>query len=231
MSFKFRYRLSLLFVLAALVAGVSFWLRQAVVRDRNIRQLLAEEWFDGQIDHIDPPDATLLNTRILNFFTTDAKFRDGITHLVICLDNADTKTSWQKYHAADFGESLGSLCFVTTRPPAEDSATREPETIKLSQLDFWLRKFRKIESLAFGGVIIVNDVQEELVNTEISNDFQLEDCDIDTTTLKKLIGRSKNIDMTYNRIRGKLLDLSELNLPWKNQAMLMQTNTFTEDTP
>ena len=64
MSFKFNYRLSLLFVLAAVVAGVTVWLRQAVVRDRNIRELLAEEYVSGHPDS----ETTHWNTKFLNLW-------------------------------------------------------------------------------------------------------------------------------------------------------------------
>jgi len=225
MSFRPRFRLSLLFVLAALVAGVSVWLRQAVVRDRNIRELLAEEWVHAYADQFFAHEATSLNTRILNYFSSDAKYRDHIQHVAILLNKVDKKTSWQKYHDADLGESLGSIVFLP-----DMLSSGEQGTFKLSQLAFWLSKFRKIDSLSIGYVAFVNDAHKDL-RVEIISDYKFVACDIDTTTLKKLIGRSKNIDITYNRIRGKLLDLRDLNLPVKNQEILGQTNTFTEDTP
>ncbi len=217
MSFRPRFRLSLLFVIVALVAGMSVWLRQAVVRDRNIRQLLAEEWISGE-----PEDQeTNLNTKILNYFCNQNPYRDNINSMVILIHKMSSANSYLKYDGFDLGSSVR---FITIRAwddedsakvvAAEDSLPRRQ--ILLSQIFFFMERFSEVQELHLDWATIVDDISSNQTLNCNSQQLELEFCIVDSLTVLKLQRTLKippqKVMLNANHIRGSLLKVEELKV-------------------
>lgn len=231
MSFRPRFRLSLLFVLAALVAGVSVWLRQAVVRDRNIRQLLAEPWVHGQIVNRDNQHAVHLNTKLLNFFSPNADYCDNLHRLIILPDNIDSFESFRQYEQTNLGDSLPVLLMMPSGDKSEETAAAET-TVPLSYVRFWLERFPKVEMLGLMNLRLCDDSPAPLPARGQVEALLIEDCAAETTTLRKLLALLRplpgNIIMTKNRIRGQTTDLQASGLSKMDYATFEKSNRFDE---
>ena len=155
--FRPRFRLSLLFVLATLVAGVCVWLRQAVVRDRNIRQLLAEEWVESDFHKLNPEHAVHLNTRLLNYFRGELAYCDKILKIEIYPHRIAAPEEFLKYENLDLGDSLTSLSFSALNTYEFRYGVRGHRSIPISQVLFWANQFQSMETRHISYGTIVDD--------------------------------------------------------------------------
>lgn len=202
MSFRPRFRLSLLFVIAALVAGVSVWLRQAVLRDRNIRELLAEEYVRGHANE----EAHCWNTKTLRYFSGH-DYCDQIDSLYINIEKTSTSEFVNRYRGVDLGDKLIVFMFEV-RP---NSMITLP--ISLSEIVNLLKLFKSVDALWFYSCEIVDERQPIEKLDYHFQELNLSCCESDSRTIEKLIHitqKPNRMVFCDNDIQGNYFDLDHL---------------------
>jgi len=220
--FRPRFNLSLLFVLAALVAGVTEWLRQAVVRDRNIRALREEDFVSLWLT-LD--EEQYLNTKILNFFCKD-QYLDQLDYLEIRVDRINFPETIKKYGKCDLGGTLRSLTLLTRSSDDEDR-------IAFSQIQFWMNPFDKVDRLYIEGGTLVNDIGEL---TPIQTKIQLLDIretTIDVTTFRKIFQAlqtpPRDVEFILNKVTSKFQAFQVLGIFTEDELEKIRScNDFVE---
>jgi hypothetical protein len=230
LMFRPRFRLSLLFIVVALVAGVSVWLRQAVVRDRNIRELMEEEF----ATLIPSDDEQNLNTRILNYFFYDNRFYDNISVLQLRIPQIKSAEILHKYRGWDFGghvEELSLIAWADEDRELSDPFTRRP--FPLSQIEFWPNCFEKVGLFWIEGGILVNDNSATMSIKASCDKFSMRLTSANVSCLEKILNALKinpeNIELDSNYVDAKFSEIRAFNLFDSAKLEEIDThNSFTE---